>query len=235
MRFCPHGSGYPTFLSSATHHLNLIHRGSLDAAEYSVEEEPRDVGGTSYMPALINFAASMVFGASMALVARRSSAMVWDLVSWPLLLVIGFQCLVMTPVATYLFQFYPQWSLFYWFDPQLFPRFGDWVTWLSFGAVMLNWMASTLSYISTRKGIVEKNTFFRLLPFGIAASIFLPSVAIYWEQIAFLGDYDSYLGGQGVPIFVSFAGWCGITIYLVGFLFLLWAHSRFGRRDPALF
>ena len=60
-------------------------------------------------------------GASAAIVAVRDAGVALPqlVVADPLL---AFQAIVVTPIATLLFRFYPQWSMFYWFDPQIFPE-----------------------------------------------------------------------------------------------------------------
>src|SRR5512145_2073632 len=99
------------------------------------------------MPALINIAANLVFGGSLAYVTRRSPAVRRELTSWALIFLVAFEALVFTPVATYLFRFYPQWSMLYWFDPQVLPGIERWLGALSALAVLLNFGAAVGGFV----------------------------------------------------------------------------------------
>src|SRR6478672_9560650 len=102
------------------------------------------------MPVLINLAVNVVLGASGVLALRKSPALRQGFLSWQLLLLTAFEALVFTPVATYLFRFYPQWSMLYLFDPQLYPDLERWLSVLSALIITLNFAALVGGYALAR-------------------------------------------------------------------------------------
>ncbi|MBI3180267.1 MAG: hypothetical protein HYZ27_11440, partial [Deltaproteobacteria bacterium] len=131
------------------------------------------------MPALINVAGNLVLGAAAVLAVRRSPALRQHPVSWSLLVLLAFEAVVVTPVTTYLFRFYPQWSMLYWFDPQLFPDLQSWFGLLSLAAVLLNGLAAVCGYFIARYGVKIGRLWPMELPIavGVAAVV---AVAVKW-------------------------------------------------------
>lgn len=186
------------------------------------------------MPAVINIATSSILGASMALVARRSPALRQEVASWPLFLLLAYQALVFTPVATYLFRFHSQWSMLYLLDPQIYPQLDGWIGWLSAAAVLLNGCAALLGYLVARSGILSDQPLVASLPI-LAGVVAVGIVALaYGERLIFIGDYDEFWQGNARLFVEHTAGWVGLGAHLVAIVFVLWVSIRFGKRDPAL-
>jgi hypothetical protein len=186
------------------------------------------------MPAIVNVAASLLFGAAFALVARESAALRRSALSWPFFFAVTFQALVVAPMAAYLFRFHPQWSMLYWFDPQIFPTIEGWVGWLSGVAVLCNVAAAIIGFTVARIGILAGSQVIWAAPLALGAGAILSIAIAYGDRVAFLGDYDAFWQGAAVLVFKRLPGWIGLGVYLAGFLFVLWAYSRFRDHDPTL-
>lgn len=186
------------------------------------------------MPAVINCAANLALGGSLAWVVKRSPAFHNELVSWPLLFLVAFEALVVTPVTTYLFRFYPQWSMLYWFDPQIFPGLDAWVGFLSLLAVLANAGGAVLGYYVTREGLLRGNQWMSYAPWiagGLLASF---TLLFYGDRVVFIGDYDTFWQGGADLLFTRVAGWVGFVTYAAAAGFVYWVHRTYRDRDPSL-
>jgi hypothetical protein len=186
------------------------------------------------MPAVINIAANLLLGAGLALALRRSPAQRQELLSWPLLCLLAFEALVVTPVATYLFRFYPQWSMLYWFDPQIFTELERWVGPLSGVAVLLNFAAALGGYVLARRGIITDTKWMVTAPITGATVTLILCTWLFGRRIAFIGDYDAFWSGHADLIFLRTPGIIGVGTYLLGIVFVVWLHARFRDHDPSL-
>lgn len=184
------------------------------------------------MPALINTAANLLLGASMAYVTRRSEAMRAEIAAWPLFFLLAFEAVVATPVTTYLFRFHPQWSLLYGFDPQIFPSLARTFGWLSLLAVLANFAAVVGGYLATRAGLITKQRALYLAPFVAAGCLMLYVVLRYADRLVFIGDYDEFWHGEAAFLLRRFAGWLGLAMYGAGVALVIWVHRRFSDHDP---
>lgn len=187
------------------------------------------------MPAIINVCGNFCLGATMALVSRRSQAMRQEFIAWPLLFLLGFESLFVTPLCTYLFRFYPQWSLLYWFDPQIFVNLDRWIGWLSALAIVLNFVAAGVGYTVTRAGILTKLKWLELAPLGAAALVMVFFLYRFGERVAYIGDYDTFWQGNAEMLLARPPGWVGTFLYLGGFAFVGWVRHRYRDRDPSVF
>jgi len=186
------------------------------------------------MPAVINIATNLAFGALIAIIAGRSLDLRRDYVNWPLLLMLAFEALIFTPIATFLFRFYPHWSLLYWFDPQVHPQLDDWIGWLSLLAVFLNFASALLGYTIARLGLIREVPMLRILPLACGI-LFIAYVSYaYGERIVLIGEGDAFWQGNASKLFSAGAGWLGLTLYTGMLGFLGWLHVRFGQQDAGL-
>lgn len=186
------------------------------------------------MPAVINILANLLFGSCMALVARRSPALRRDFVSWPLLFLLAFEALLFTPIATFLFRFYPHWSLSYWFDPQVHPGLDKWIGWLSLAAVLLNFVAAVLGYAVTRAGLLRERRAIWATPAALGTGALVAIAYVHGDRIVLIGEGDAFWHGQARILLSAAAGWVGISAYVGMAAFLLWIHRRFAERDPSI-
>lgn len=184
------------------------------------------------MPVLINIAANLLFGAGMATVSRDSPSFRDRLFNWSLLSAFAFIALVITPVATYTFRFYPHWSVLYFFDPQVFPGFEYWIDGLSFLAILGNFGAALLGYALTRYGYLQEVRWVSLICFPVGALSILAVAAFHFDRVAFVGDYDGFWQGQAEWFFLKAPGLVGPAAYLAALAFTLWINARFSGRDP---
>ncbi len=186
------------------------------------------------MPAVVNFAANLVLGGAVPLVLRRSPAIRRELTSWALLALVGFEAFVFTPVATYLFRFYPQWSMLYIFDPQIFPELDNWVGVLSFVAVLANFGAVLGGFYATREGLLRGERWLVWLAPGLGAAIALFVFVFFGKRVVFMGDYDAFWQGNADIFLARVGGWIGLLLYGGSALFVSFLHTRFADHDPSL-
>lgn len=184
------------------------------------------------MPALLNIAVNLVFGGAMAWVLRRSAALRDDALGWPYLALLAFEALVFTPIATYLFRFYPQWSMLYWFDPQVFPELDRWLGALSAMAIAMNFVAASLGYFAVRASVLRDARWLAYAPFVIAAVIAVWVFSVYGRRVAFMGDYDEFWQGHAKLLVMRIAGWVGLALYGFTACFVWWLRARFADHDP---
>jgi hypothetical protein len=186
------------------------------------------------MPALINLATNALLGVAFALVARRSPAFKESLLSWPLLFAAAFEAVVFTPIATYLFRFYPQWSMLYWFDPQLYPELDGWIGLLSALAILANFGALVGSFVLARSGILKHKDWQWIAPAAAGGLLLLIVLILFGDRVVFIGDYDGYVQGNASVLFKRFAGWVGMLLYAGTIGFTLWVRARFSHEDPKI-
>ncbi len=186
------------------------------------------------MPVVINIAVNLLLGTGLALAVRRSPAMRESLFSWSLFLLIAFEALAFTPVATYVFRFYPQWSMLYWFDPQIFPDLHRWIGWLSLLAIVLNFAAALGAYLIARLGVLSGQFYLWAAPLVVGVVAIGYVGVVYGERVVFVGDYDAFWQGDAVLFVTAPPGWAGVALYLGAAALLIWTRARFQERDPSL-
>jgi hypothetical protein len=184
------------------------------------------------MPVMVNIAANLVLGVALVLAVRRSPALHDHLVAWPLFFLLGFEALVFTPLSTYLFRFFPQWSLFYWFDPQLLPGLERWLGPLSAGAVLLNFAAAIAGYVAARTAVVRERSWLWQAPLATGVAVVAYLVTVYGRRILFVGDHDAFWQGNARLLVASLPGWVGILLYVAGIAFVVIIRRRYWARDP---
>jgi hypothetical protein len=187
------------------------------------------------MPVAINIAANLIFGASIAWVARRSETLQEHWLNWSSLLLCAFEAVLITPTTTYLFRFYPHWSTFYLFDPKEFPAIQDWLGWLSLMVIALNFIAALTGYLITRRGILKESFPQTILPILGGCLIITGLSILLYERVFFLGEYDAFWEGETSMLLGQAPGIVGILLYLVSAGFVVWIHLRYGEQEPKFF
>ena len=187
------------------------------------------------MPILMNLCINVLLGSSIAMTARKSAAMKENWLSWSSLAMLTFQALCMTPMATFAFRFYPDWSMLYLLDPEVFPRFPYWVGWLSLAVIALNFATATIAYLITRRAILNESGRWSLAPFITGTSALLVLLALFHKRIFFIGDYEAFLAGEAQLILKTVVGLSGVLVYGLAIGFVAWLAKRFSEADPKLF
>jgi hypothetical protein len=186
------------------------------------------------MPALINIALNLLLGTVLVLALRHSQAMRQTLMSWAFFVLLGFETLLVTPVTTYLFRFYPQWSMLYFFDPQIFPDLERYIGLLSLLAVVLNVSAAFLGYILARMALLLRQPWMWAAPIGAAAGVIFTIFILHGDRVLFVGDYDEFWQGNGAFILTSVPGITGLVLYLAAAALIVVVRRRFRDHDPSL-
>jgi len=185
------------------------------------------------MPAILNLVGNLALGASIAFIARRSQSFRTELVAWPLLFALAFEGVIVTPIATYLFRFYPQWSMLYGFDPQVFPGVDRFIGLLSLAIVVLNFSAVLAGYYLVRIGLARERQWIWISPFATSGLVTLYVILFYAERIIYIGDFDSYSSSLAPFFLTTLPGCIGVLLYAFAGAFLLWVNARYSHRDPS--
>lgn len=186
------------------------------------------------MPALINVTANFFLGALFAWASRRSPGMRRSWLSWSFLFLLGVHALVMAPACAFLFRFFPQWSLFYWFDPQVYRWVRDWAGVLAGVATFANLAAAVGGFFLVRFCVLTERSG------ALLGAVFLPVVlgtwllVAYWERVWLVGSYDEYWHGTAPTLFEAAPGWIAVSVYGLSGAFLVWSANRYRDRDPSL-
>ena len=187
------------------------------------------------MPILMNLCINLLLGSSIAMVARNSAAMRENWLSWSSLALLTFEAICVTPMATYAFRFYPDWSMLYLLDPEIFPRFPYWVGWLSILVIVVNFITATTAYLITRRGILNGKFAWSWAPIIVGASSLLLILLVFHKRIFFIGDYESFLAGEAQLIVKTLVGASGGLVCCLALGFVAWLSKRFSESDPKLF
>ena len=186
------------------------------------------------MPALLNIALNLGVGAGLVLAIRKSPALRQSAVSWSFFALLAFEALLVTPVTTYLFRFYPQWSLLYLFDPQVFPDLDRFIGLLSLVAVLLNVGAAFLVYALGRLAVLLRQPWLWGLVFGAAVSLTLGVFVLHGDRVLFVGDYDEFWQGNATFLLTSTPGMVGLLLYAGAATLIVLIRRRFKDHDPSL-
>ena len=184
------------------------------------------------MPMLFNCASNLALGAALAWVMRRNPAFSRSLATWPLLLLAAFEALLQTPVTAYLMRFHPHWATSYMFDPQIFPRLDQWLTWLALGPVALNFAAALLGYALIHRGVTEEQPFWARLPAIIVLDTWAIVVGMSGHRLLHMGEYDAFWQGHAHTLLVKPAGIAVLISYAAAGGFVLWLGRRYEKTSP---
>lgn len=185
------------------------------------------------MPAIINAAACLIFGSAIALSARHTPSLRRETISWAFILAMGFHAVIGAPVATYLFRFYPQWSMLYAFDPQIFPNFESWFGLLATAAVVTNILTSAAGFMVTRAGAIRESSALAYAPIVVGLALIIGIVFGYYDRIINIGTYDAYWQNDAELLVRTVPGWVGLVWYAVSVAFVSWVGNRFRHREPS--
>ncbi len=184
------------------------------------------------MPALINLIANIPLGAAFAWAVKESPAMRRETLSWIFFLFLAFEAVVVTPLCTFMFRFYPQWSMLYWFDPQIFSELDNWTGVLSIPLLLLHFATGLFGFLAARRGLVSERKLMWQAPLFGGGVVTLLLIILFANRIAFVGDYDTFWQGNATFFLKKIVGFVGVTLYVLSFLFVLWVRSRFAHKDP---
>ncbi len=184
------------------------------------------------MPCAFIAAAQLMVGGALPLLLRRSPALRAALLNWQVLVLAAFEALVVTPISTFLLCTYPQWSLLYVFDPQLYPQLEMRLLGISALGVLLNFALLLTGYAWARSGILQGRRRRAWGPVGLGLGIQALGLALFAERIAYVGDFDSFWQGQAARLQQRSAGWLSVLLVAatLGLLVSIW--QRFRRADP---
>lgn len=165
------------------------------------------------MPAIINVAANVIFGSVLAWIMRDHPLLKREQIGWPLVWLAAFQAVIFTPIAAYLFQFYPHWSMLYAVDPYVHPWWEDWRGTWSAIAVIANAVGACGAYGISWYGLAISRRWLVWMPAGLGSLIILSVLIGYGRRVLTITDYDHFWAGHGINLFTSVPGWIGICLY----------------------
>ncbi len=180
------------------------------------------------MPVLINAAANLILGSLVARATYNPDAPREGYMTWPLVMLVVFQSLVLVPVGAFLFRFYPDWSMHYAFDPRVFVDLDRWIGVLALAVVVVNMLLSVLGYACTERARRDGRSFLMhaCVVFGILTIVGVLSQL--WRRSFWVGGYDAYWQGEAKLLFMHPAGWAGLLAYIAAIVFYRWILRRYG-------
>jgi hypothetical protein len=186
------------------------------------------------MPLPLHLLFVFMLGAALPLALRRSAALHDAFFNWQLLAVGLFTALVVTPVCTGLLRFYPQWSLMYAFDPQLYPAVERQVMLLCAAALLGQSACLLAGYALARFAVVKQRLDLIGVPL-LAAALGVGAVLFYGlDRVRAVGDYDAFLLGRARPYLHQPPAVWGALLMLSSCVFLGWTWRRFRHGDPTV-
>lgn len=183
------------------------------------------------MPICFNFVCHLIFGALMAIVFKQSPVLK-QLINWQMLLALIFTTVLSIPITTYLFLFYPHWSLLYLFDPQLYPMMTHFIQSLSSVVALLHVAIVLCGFYWARYGIMQHNMLIAYQPIIFSLCALCLLTWLFASRLLFIDTFDNFWQGSATPLIQSTAGWLGMSLYIAMFTFILWLRNHFHHRDP---
>ena len=176
--------------------------------------------------------ANFCLGAAIVWCWRRSPALQDSLFCWQLLALGLYEALILTPVATYLLRFYPQWTLHYGWDPQIHPNLEGMLGWLSWPAIFGLYLAAFAGFGLTRLALLRQSPSLTLAPLAAGAGLWLLALLRWRRQFAYIGTFDDFSAGQADLWLLHLAGWVHMALYLSAVTYVVLLQRTYGSRDP---
>lgn len=186
------------------------------------------------MPVVIHWVLNLCLGLRTARAVRLAPGLWAASAPWPLLFLAALQAVVVTPCVTYLFRYWPAWSMFYLFDPVDYPMLETFIGLLSGLVVLINFGLMWLGFVCGRRSVAQGTHAARWaqLPYSISIAIVGLCVAYLGDRMMYAGDFQTFWRGEASLWFATPAGWVGFALIFAGVAFERVLHHRFAARDP---
>ncbi|RYF11665.1 MAG: hypothetical protein EOO40_02870 [Deltaproteobacteria bacterium] len=186
------------------------------------------------MPVPFNLATSLLLGASLPPLLRRSEAFRHSFANWALLALALFMALVFTPATTYLVRYFPHWSTLYAFDPQLFPLVERGVGPLSAALVLSYFGVAAGGYAVSRHAILTNQVVWLALPLATGAGIWAVGLWHWQLQVLTVGEFDAFWQGSGTLLHRHRVGAVALLLHLGALVFLALVRRLAARQGQAM-
>lgn len=184
------------------------------------------------MPVVIHWAFNFMLGVCTARAVRGAPGLHVGRAPWPLLFLTAFEGIFVTPLVTYLFRYWPAWSMFYLFDPAAYPMLDSFIGLLSAAVVAVDFLLMWLGFVCGRTSVTPAHGRWLQWPSIACAGITGLCLAYLGDRMAFAGDYDTFWRGEA-PLWLSTpAGWVSLALFGGALCFVLVLRQRFAQRDP---
>lgn len=159
-----------------------------------------------YLNVFLSFALAVVW--VKRLETRRH--MLGHFLSWPLILGMLFQAVVLTPIQSFHFRFHHDWSLGYAIDPDLHPAFDQYLALWAFLAALIPLGAAFLGHWVGRIPIEKPKSKTPLIVLSATAAVALSLTLFLWREWLHIGTYEQFFQGEAHFLFFSATGIFGI-------------------------
>jgi hypothetical protein len=186
------------------------------------------------MPLPLHLLFVFMLGAALPLGLRRSAALHDAFFNWQLLAVGLYSAVVVTPVCTGLLRFYPQWSLMYAFDPQLYPAVDQQVMLLCVAALLGQSVCLLTGYALARFAAIKQRL--DLIGVPLLATVMGAAAILFYgfDRVRAVGDYDAFYMGRARPYLHQPPAVWGAFLLLSSLVFLECTWRLYRHRDPTL-
>jgi hypothetical protein len=140
--------------------------------------------------------------------------------SWPLVILVAFQCFVLMPVQTFHFRFHHDWALAYLVDPDLHPSVDTLLTLWTLIAAVLTFAASIGAYAIGRIPFEKPKSKAPRYALMTAGAVTLLMLAVLWRELLSIGEYNEFFVGEAKFLLVTPTGVGGILELLACAAFL---------------
>ncbi len=148
------------------------------------------------MPLYLNVILSFVMP---LLWAERLKSRPWlfeHFLSWPLITVVGFQAIVLTPIQSFHLRFHHDWATGYLVDPDLHPAIDTYLTWWSLLAAFALLGAALLGYFLGRIPFEKPKSKARQIALIATAVVSVIVLLLLRHELFHLGEYSDYFSGE---------------------------------------
>jgi hypothetical protein len=151
--------------------------------------------------------------------------------SWPLVIGVAFQCVVLTPVQTFHFRFHHDWALGYLIDPDLHPAVDTYLPLWTFLAALATIGASVAGYTLGRIRFDKPKSKAPRIALIAAAVTAVVLAALMWRQLIYIGEYGEFFADEARFLFITPTGVFGLLL-LVACTAFLFIGPRLAERIP---
>ena len=172
-----------------------------------------------YLNLILSFAMPLLW-------AERLKSRPWlfeHFLSWPLITVVGFQAIVLTPIQSFQLRFHHDWATGYLVDPDLHPAIDTYLTWWSLLAAFVLLGLALLSYAIARIPFDKPRSRARQFTLVVTGIVTIVVVTLLRHELVRVGEYSDYFTGETRLLLMTPTGIVGIVQLAACGAFLIYA------------
>ena len=166
------------------------------------------------MPFYLNVALSFLVALLWVERLRDRGYLFQHFLSWPLVILVAFQCIVLTPLQTFHFRFHHDWALAYLVDPDLHPSVDSLLTLWTLLAAILPFGAALAAYAIARIPFDKPKSRAPRFTLVGACVVVVLTIAFLWRELLYLGEYNEFFLGEARFLLITPTGVGGVVQFL---------------------